>query len=54
MLGQYPPVRTYHLPSAPILTVLVPNLSVSVAEKAHFLIFEEPDGSTAPLPLPAK
>jgi hypothetical protein len=34
MLGQYQPLRTYHLPSAPILTVSIPNLSVSVAEKA--------------------
>jgi hypothetical protein len=30
MLGQY----LYHLPSAPILTVPIPNLPVSVAEKA--------------------
>jgi hypothetical protein len=35
MLGQYQPLSTYHLPSAaPILTVPIPNLSVSVAEKA--------------------
>ncbi|KAJ3626627.1 hypothetical protein MTP99_017107 [Tenebrio molitor] len=34
MLGQYQPLSTYHLPSAPILTVPIPNLPVSVAEKA--------------------
>jgi hypothetical protein len=34
MLGQYQPPSTYHLPSAPILTVPIPNLPVSVAEKA--------------------
>jgi hypothetical protein len=34
MLGQYQPLSTYHLPSAPILTVPIQNLPVSVAEKA--------------------
>ncbi|KAH0809739.1 hypothetical protein GEV33_013051 [Tenebrio molitor] len=34
MLGQYQPLSTYHLPSAPILTIPIPNLPVSVAEKA--------------------
>jgi hypothetical protein len=34
MLGQYQPFSTYHLPSAPILTVPIPNLPVNVAEKA--------------------
>jgi hypothetical protein len=34
MLGWYQPLSTYHLPSAPILTVLIPNIPVSVAEKA--------------------
>jgi hypothetical protein len=34
MLGQYQPFSTYHLPSAPILTVPIPNLPVGVAEKA--------------------
>jgi hypothetical protein len=34
MLGQYQPLSTYHLPSAPILTVPIPNIPVSVAEKA--------------------
>jgi hypothetical protein len=34
MLGQYQPLSTYHLPSAPILTVRIPNLPVSVAKKA--------------------
>jgi hypothetical protein len=34
MLGQYQPLGTYHLPSAPILTVPIPNLPVSVAEKS--------------------
>jgi hypothetical protein len=34
MLGQYQPLSTYHLPSAPILTVPIPNLPISVAEKA--------------------
>ncbi|KAH0814771.1 hypothetical protein GEV33_008019 [Tenebrio molitor] len=34
MLGQYQPRSTYHLPSTPILTVPIPNLPVSVAEKA--------------------
>jgi hypothetical protein len=34
MLGQYQPLSTYHLPSAPILTVPIPNLPVIVAEKA--------------------
>jgi hypothetical protein len=33
MLGWYQPLSTYHLPSAPILTVPIPNLPVSVAEK---------------------
>jgi hypothetical protein len=28
------PLSTYHLPSAPILTVPIPNLPVSVAENA--------------------
>jgi hypothetical protein len=37
MLGQYQPLSTYHLPSAPILTVPIPNLPVSVAEKAESL-----------------
>jgi hypothetical protein len=31
--AQYQPISTYHLPSAPILTVPIPNLPVSVAEK---------------------
>jgi hypothetical protein len=34
MLGQYQSLSTYHLPSAPILTVPIPNLTVSVTEKA--------------------
>ncbi|KAJ3630141.1 hypothetical protein MTP99_011351 [Tenebrio molitor] len=34
MLGQYQALSTYHLPSAPILTVPIPNLPVSVAQKA--------------------
>jgi hypothetical protein len=34
MLGQYQPLCTYHLPSAAILTVPIPNLPVSAAEKA--------------------
>jgi hypothetical protein len=34
MLGQSQPLSTYHLPPAPILTVPIPNLPVSVAEKA--------------------
>jgi hypothetical protein len=34
MLGQYQPPSTYHLPSAPILTVPILNLPVSVVEKA--------------------
>jgi hypothetical protein len=34
MLGQYQPLSTYQLPSAPILTVPILNLPVSVAEKA--------------------
>jgi hypothetical protein len=33
-MGQYKPLRTYHLPSAPVLTVAIPNLPVNVAEKA--------------------
>jgi hypothetical protein len=32
--NRYQPLSTYHLPSAPILTVPIPNLPVSVAEKA--------------------
>jgi hypothetical protein len=34
MLGQYQPLSTYHLRSAPILTVPIQNIPVSVAEKA--------------------
>jgi hypothetical protein len=34
MLGQDQPLTTYHLPSAPILTVPIPNFPVSVTEKA--------------------
>jgi hypothetical protein len=34
MLAQYQPLSTYHLPSAPILTVPIQNLPLSVAEKA--------------------
>jgi hypothetical protein len=34
MLGQYQPLSTYHLPSAPIGTVPIQNLPGSVAEKA--------------------
>jgi hypothetical protein len=32
--GWYQPLSTYHPPSAPILTVPIPILPVSVAEKA--------------------
>jgi hypothetical protein len=39
MLGQYQPLSTYHLPSAPI-----PNLPVSVAEKAESLSSPPPFG----------
>jgi hypothetical protein len=34
MLGQYLPLSTYHLPSAPILTAPIPKFPVNVAEKA--------------------
>jgi hypothetical protein len=34
MLGQYSPLSTYQVPSAPILTVPIPNLPVTGAEKA--------------------
>ncbi|KAJ3617285.1 hypothetical protein MTP99_007379 [Tenebrio molitor] len=44
MLGQYQPLSTYHLPSAPILTVPIPNLPVSVAEKAERLSSPPPFG----------
>jgi hypothetical protein len=33
-MGQYQPLSTYYLPPAPILTVPIGNLPVSVAEKA--------------------
>jgi hypothetical protein len=34
MVGQYQPLSTYHVPPAPIFTVPIPNLPISVAEKA--------------------
>jgi hypothetical protein len=34
MLGQYLPLSTYHLLSAPILIIPIPNLPVNVAENA--------------------
>jgi hypothetical protein len=34
MLGQYQPLSTYHLPSAPILAVPIPNLPVSVTQQS--------------------
>jgi hypothetical protein len=43
MLGQYQPLRTYHLPS--IVTVPIPNLEVSVDEKA----LESLDSATSQL-----
>jgi hypothetical protein len=44
MLGQYQALSTYHLPSAPILTVPFPNLPVSVAEKALESLSSPPSG----------